>query len=369
GGQVFAVYPNTTLRIVDSDKSVFSVEAHLVENFWELPYVHFRSQRDEYNAEADIGSGRCHRESGPHEIPLNEADIVIFRQESGDFHQRQRLLQALAVVESEILVYLSPSLALNPKFGSKVLPATIAPDYVPRSHCTADTKGSAELKLEQALSFVQSELGAPSTFIAKPLCGDNGLGITALGQSPLDRDQYAEPQDGIRRLLRSYGDLVVQEYIPSIRAPHHTASDQLRHVDPNRHDFGEIRFLLIDGTIPRTREGGMIQVARRTPTADSLVADSGISVATKLSRKERTFLHNIGREYLRRGIYFGGGDLIRTPDDKRPFVFTDAARSVCGHAVVTGALNGEPYLIIDKVLNSVERHWVQRQAGEGLKVA
>jgi hypothetical protein len=87
-----------------------------------------------------------------------------------------------------------------------------------------------------------------------------------------------------------------------------------------------------------------------------LVADSGISYATKLSSRELEFLAQLGPLYRSWGIYFGGGDLIRTPDPDRPFVFTDAARSVCGHAVVTGALNNEPYLIIDQILDSIDRH-------------
>ncbi|MEL7367820.1 MAG: hypothetical protein AAFN74_02825 [Myxococcota bacterium] len=368
-GQVFAVYPNTTLRTMVSgkqqiDQSNITVEAHLIENFWASPYSHFRAQRDAYCANSDVGSKPCHRESGPYEIALRDADIIVYRQESGTWPQRRRLLRALAAVESEVLVYLSPQLALDPKSSSKVLPSTIAPDSVPRSFSTAEVEGGAELKIEQALSFVRTELGTPDTFIAKPLRGDNGIGITALGHNPLHSEQYTDPRGGLSTLLSTYGDLIVQEYVPSVRVPPDIPDNELSKVAPERCDFGEIRFILVDGTIPRTREGGLIQVARRTPTATSLIADSGISYATSLSEIERSFLQSVGREYMRRGIYFGGGDLIRTPDVDRPFVFTDAARSVCGHAVVTGALNGEPYLIVDQVLNSIERHWIRQQASE-----
>jgi hypothetical protein len=92
------------------------------------------------------------------------------------------------------------------------------------------------------------------------------------------------------------------------------------------------------------------------PSATSLIADSGISYPTTLSPAEYGFLERLGPVYRRMGIYFGGGDLIRTADPARPFVFTDAARSVCGHAVVTGALNGDPYLIVDQILDSIDRH-------------
>jgi hypothetical protein len=130
----------------------------------------------------------------------------------------------------------------------------------------------------------------------------------------------------------------------------------LANISRDRADFGEVRFLLIDGEVPRAQDGKPVAIARRVPTDSSLVADSGISYATHLTSQELEFLARVGPLYRKWGIYFGGGDLIRTPDPDRPFVFTDAARSVCGHAVVTGALNNEPYLIIDQVLDSIGRH-------------
>jgi hypothetical protein len=111
---------------------------------------------------------------------------------------------------------------------------------------------------------------------------------------------------------------------------------------------------LIDGELPRLPDGELCRVARRVPNDDSLIADSGVSYPTTLSAAEIAFLTRVGALYRQWGINFGGGDLIRTPDPARPFVFTDAAQSVCGHAVVTGALNGEPYLIVDRILDSID---------------
>ena len=123
-------------------------------------------------------------------------------------------------------------------------------------------------------------------------------------------------------------DLVVQEYVPSVRSPL-PRDAALADVPRDRRDFGEVRFLLIDGEVPRDAAGEPYLVARRVPREGSLVADSSISHPTSLSAAELAFLRRLGPVYKRLGIHFGGGDLIRTPDPARPFVFTDAARSPC----------------------------------------
>ena len=363
GGEVYAVYPNAELHSLSGRGSPgYAVDAHRIEYFAASPYEHFKSQRRSYDAGSDVGSQPCHRQSSARAIELTDADVIVFRQETGPVSMRRQMLKALAAIEDRVLVYLSPTLALDPRYSSKVLPAQIAPERVPLSFETQAVKGDIAAKVEQAMRFVQGELRAPPTFIAKPIFGDNGIGITACGRSPIEGGRDVDAHGAVTHLLQTHGDLIIQEYIPSIRAPADIAAGDLHQVSEDRRDFGEIRFLLIDGTIPRTRDGRRIQVARRVPTASSLVADSGISYGTTLSREECDFLAQVGREYLRRNIYFGGGDLIRTPHPNRPFVFTDAARSVCGHAVVTGALNGEPYLIVDQVLDSIERQLIRRTA-------
>ena len=365
-GTVYAVYPDTELRsTISQGRPVWTVDAHLVEHFSASPYEHFRSQRQSYDAAADVGSARCHHEAAAQPLALADADVIVFRQESGPEDQRTRLLRALEAVEDDVLVYLSPRLALDPESSSKVLPTLIAPDCVPASFATTACAGTPTAKVEAALRFVREALGSPDTFIAKPTNADNGVGITCCGQSPIATRTRRDPRATLTELMAKHGDFIVQEYLPSVRAPRGISSAALRDVPVDRRDFGEIRFLLIDGVIPRTPDGQRIQVARRVPTDASLVADSGISYATTLSVRECEFLEHVGREYVKRGIHFGGGDLIRTPDPARPFLFTDAARSVCGHAVVTGALNGAPYLIVDQVLDSIERRLVRRQLESG----
>ena len=362
GDAVYVVYPDTHLELrrtkSATDEGTPVVRAYRVEGFDAVPYDHFRRQTELYDSAADVGSKRCHRESAPVELRLDAVDAIVFRQEI-DAGQRTRLLRALARIENRVLVYLSPQLALQARYGSKVLPRTIAPKFVPRTFDTGHCSPGKD-KIVSALDFIRTELRAPETVIAKPRNGDNGVGIAILGRCPIAPSTHDEPQSKLRQMLERYGDVVVQEYLPSVRAPSNVG--ELADVPIERHDFGEIRFILIDGTVPRCRDGHRIVVARRVPTADSLVADSGISYPTQLSGPEQAFLTEVGRAYLKLGIHFGGGDLIRTPDPQRPFLFTDAARSVCGHAVVTGALNGEPYLIVDQVLDSIERRLVARRA-------
>ncbi len=370
GAEVYAVYPDTRLwtrgATVTAGPRV-TVHAHRIDRFWASPYHHFRCQRGAYTPGADVGSRGCHHEQPAEEVAVDEAEVVIFRQESGDEITRSRILRSLASVEDDVPIYLSPRLALDPALSSKVLPAKLAAHCVPRSMSTAAVHGT-EQKLDGALTFIREVLGAPDTVIAKPQRGDNGVGITALGRCPMTGSrQRADIRAELRQLMGTFGDVIVQEYVPSVRAP--AGVSDLADVPLDRHDFGEIRFLLIDGTIPRDREGLPIKVARRVPASTSLIADSGISHPTTLSRAEVEFVMNLGRAYLRLGILFGGGDLIRTPDPERPYLFTDAARSVCGHAVVTGALNGDPYMIIDKILDSVDRHVARRAAEETGRVA
>ena len=369
---IYVVYPHTAFSLSAASSgsgegqptsaTQITVQGHRLRGFTASPYDHYRSQRNHYDPAADLGSARCHEEGAAEAVELHPADVVVFRQESGPAEPRKQLLEALAAIEHEVLVYLSPKLALDPAFGSKALPARIAPETTPQSFNTRKTAGSAHEKAAAALAYVRGPLGHLDTVIAKPAHADNGAGIRILGRSPLlDVSPAEDAQRQLHDLVQRYRDVIVQEYIPSVRAP----SDldvPLAEVDPHRHDFGEVRFLLIDGEIPRRPDGQPIRMARRVPTDTSLLADSGISHPTTLSDAELRFLKKVGRAYVKMGIHFGGGDLIRTPNPARPFVFTDAARSVCGHAVVTGALNGAPYLVVDQVLASIERQWSLRHA-------
>jgi len=357
--EVYVAYPDSDWH--ESAAGELYVRAHRVLSFSAAPYAFYRSQRESYRADADVGSSRCHAELPAAALLVNALDAAIWRQETGDPARSMLLLRALSRVERDTTVYLSPALALEPRFGSKVLPRTFDERLTPRTWFTEAADKSPEDKIAGAMRFVH-ELGRPETLIVKPLYGNNGVGIHVLGRDPRSGQSAHGPLD--RRvwseLLARYGELVVQEYVPSVRAPGDISADGLSVVPVDRHDFGEVRFLLIDGELPRGVDGRPCVFARRVPVADSLVADSGISHPTTLSRAELAFLERLGPAYRRWGIYFGGGDVIRTPDPARPFVFTDAARSVCGHAVVTGALNGAPYLIVDQILDSLERHIARR---------
>jgi hypothetical protein len=327
--------------------------------------VFYRSQRDAYHADQDVGSDRCHVELEARPLVANACDAVVWRQESAAPESARALLQALTRVERDTVVYLSPRLALDPRFASKVLPRRVDQRLTPRSYLTTEEPNTlGDAKAEAARAFVHERLGTPETVIAKPVYGNNGVGIHVLGRHPITGATQLglDNLDSYNKLLAQYGELVIQEYIPSVRSPFGQDPALLAEVARERCDFGEIRFLLIDGEVPRDQTGKPIAVARRVPSETSLVADSGISYPTHLSSAELSFLERLGPLYRSWGIYFGGGDLIRTPDPERPFVFTDAARSVCGHAVVTGALNNEPYLIIDQVLDSIDRHVKNRRA-------
>jgi hypothetical protein len=364
GGEVYVVYPEAVpYRRPGRGANEVRVRAQRVESFHTAPYQHYRSQRDGYRADQHLGSRRCHREAAPRELLLNRADALIWRQETGDPARMCEALQLLELIEEHTLVYLTPKLALDPRFGSKLLPASIDARFVPHTFYTHELE--PEAKLDAALAFVRETLGDPETVVVKPLHTNNGVGITLLGRDPRRSERQgraAQDRDVLARMLSEYGDLVVQEYIPSIRAPEDVTPAELAQVPLDRRDFGEVRFLLIDGELPRRPDGSACRFARRVPAPDSLVADSGVSHPTELSAMEQAFVEYVGQQYLRWGIYFGGGDLIRTPDPARPFVFTDAARFVCGHAVVTGALNGDPYLIVDQVLDSVERRILERRS-------
>ena len=363
GAEVYLAYPDAAWR--ESAAGALHMLAHRVVSFSAAPYLYYRSQRSDYRAGADAGSARCHVELEHSELLLNELDAVVYRQESGEPERATLLLQALARLEQrgETLVYLSPRIALDPRMGSKNLPHLFDAKLTPRTYHTSDTTHGVSDKARAAVRFVREQLDQPETVIAKPLNGNNGVGIHVLGRDPVSNTRPHAVDDPARwaELLERHGDLVVQEYIPSVRSPVGDTPEALSAVPHDRHDFGEIRFLLIDGEVPRDAEGNPLLIARRVPAPHSLIADSGISYATSLSAAELEFLERLGPVYRRLGIYFGGGDLIRTPDPARPFVFTDAARHVCGHAVVTGALNGAPYAIVDRVLDSVERRVAQWQ--------
>ena len=352
-GEVYVAYPDSPWSL--SSQGELIISAQRVVSFPAAPYVFYRSQRATYQADEDVGSTRCHIELEPRPLVANHCDAVVWRQESGLPEAERALLQALTRVERDTVVYLSPWLALDPRFASKVLPRRVDERLTPRTYLTTEEPNTVgDAKAASARAFVYEQLGAPQTVIAKPVYGNNGVGIHVLGRHPLSGEVQLplDDLDTYNQLLRQYGELVIQEYIPSVRSPVGQAPEQLV---TERADFGEIRFLLIDGEVPRDREGRPAAVARRVPTDTSLVADSGISYATQLTDRELEFLAQLGPLYRSWGIHFGGGDLIRTPDPDRPFVFTDAARSVCGHAVVTGALNDEPYLIIDQILDSLDR--------------
>jgi hypothetical protein len=357
GADVFIVYPEATALRRGSS---WSIEAQRIIDFSVSPFHQYRSQRDSYRAGAHTGSLACHVASEPELVSLADAAALIWRQETGTRDDQLALLSMLSELEAHTIVYQSPRLALDPQFGSKVLPGMIDARCTPRSFYTHACRTGD--KLGEALAFITCELGDPTTALVKPLNTNNGVGIAVLGRDPRGGPQRRAADDRalLTRLLAEHGELVVQEYIPSIRAPREL-DVPLGEVPLDRRDFGEVRFLLIDGKLPRTPDGRACVFARRVPIAGSLVADSGISHPTTLSARERAFVEQVGRHYLRWGIYFGGGDLIRTPDPARPFVFTDAARSVCGHAVITGALNGEPYIIIDQLLDSLEAHIAGRR--------
>ena len=356
-GEIYIAYPDSPWSL--SSQGELIISAQRVVSFTAAPYAFYRSQREAYRADQDVGSQRCHVELEPRPLVANSCEAVVWRQESGAPDASRALLQALTCVERDTLVYLSPRLALDPRFASKVLPRRVDERLTPRSYLTTEEPNTTgDAKAEAARAFVLEQLGAAETVIAKPVFGNNGIGIHVLGRHPITAATHLrlDDLDTYNTLLAQYGDLVIQEYIPSVRSPVGQDPEVLANIPRERADFGEIRFLLIDGEVPRDHEGKPVAVARRVPTDTSLVADSGISYATHLTDRELEFLAQLGPLYRSWGIYFGGGDLIRTPDPDRPFVFTDAARSVCGHAVVTGALNGEPYLIIDQILDSIDRH-------------
>jgi hypothetical protein len=362
GDEIYVAYPDTPWTQAPHG-SVFAF-AQRVQTFRESPYRFYQSQRERYRAGADVGSPACHEESETITLELDALDAVVWRQETGTPDRTRTFLRALHRVEQSTVVYQSPRLALDPRLGSKILPGLVDARFTPKTHHTAGALSTRD-KARRAVRFVQDELGSPRTVIAKPLHGDNGVGIHVLGLDPRSGEKVARLDDlgAWVELIERYGDLVVQEYIASVRSPVGTGAQALAEVPHDRRDFGEIRFLLVDGELPRLPSGELCRFARRVPNDDSLIADSGISYATSLSGAESAFLTRVGALYRQWGINFGGGDLIRTPDPARPFVFTDAAQSVCGHAVVIGALNGDPYLIVDRILDSIDRQ-IQLRGGE-----
>lgn len=377
GDEVFVVYPrppaapatNPFARITEP-----RVLAHPVLRFRDSPYDFYRSQRASYDPRAHVGSEPCHEQGAPVEIDLRDVDAVVFRHETGDPVERQLLLQTLERIQEHTLVYLSPTLALDPKLGSKILPAMLDPARTPRTfrsdRCDGGCAGATiREKATAALVFIRECLGNPASVVVKPLHTDNGVGIRIMGDHPVDGSSAPADAAMLTEMLETFGDIAVQEYLPSVRRPADLMDTPLEHVPEDRRDFGEIRFVLVDGKVPRSADGEPIRVARRVPANDSIVADSGISHPSSLSPEELAFVEEVGQRYLELGIHFGGGDLIRTADPQRPFLFTDAAQSVCGHAVVTGALNREPYLIVDRVLDSIERQLDLHRASRALRTA
>ncbi|HKP64867.1 MAG TPA: hypothetical protein VJV78_49380 [Polyangiales bacterium] len=364
GDELYVAYPDTPWT--QAPNGSVHAFAQRVLGFCDSPYRFYQSQRERYRPGEHVGSAACHEVSETETLELDALDAVVWRQESGEPDRTRAFLRALSRVEQHTLVYQSPRLALDPRLGSKVLPGLVDTRFTPRTHHTASAATlSPREKARRAVSFVQTELGNPTTVIAKPLHGDNGVGIHVIGLDPRSGEKVARLDDlgAWVELIERYGDLVVQEYITSVRSPVGTSAEALSRIPRDRRDFGEIRFLLIDGELPRLPNGEICRVARRVPNDDSLIADSGISYPTSLSAAEAAFLTRLGALYRQWGIHFGGGDLIRTPDPERPFVFTDAAQSVCGHAVVTGALNGDPYLMVDRILDSID-HQIEVRGGE-----
>jgi len=367
-GEVYFAYPDSPWKL--SSQGELQIMAERVLSFSASPYAFYRSQRQAYRAGEDTGSARCHTAARPRPLLANACDAVVWRQESGTTANTHALLDALAQVERDTLVYLSPELALDPRYASKVLPRRFDERLTPITYLTTEHPSeTAPEKVRAILEAVRDRLGMPETLIVKPLNGNNGEGIHVLGRHPtcgLSSGAVTDPAI-YQTLLAQHGELVIQEYVPSVRAPADVDCARLDRVTHDRRDFGEIRFLLVDGEPPTAACGKPCLVARRVPSDDSLVADSGISYATSLSAAELSFLARLGPYYRELGIFFGGGDLIRTPHPHRPFVFTDAARSVCGHAVVTGALNGEPYLIVDQILDSLDRATHRRMSSEPVR--
>jgi hypothetical protein len=360
GGEVYVAYPDAApvVSLRGSRTPLVRVDAHRVSSFVDPPYAHYRGYRAAQSAGVPVDVGRCHEEAQATPLVLNDLDAVIWRQERGEPAQRGAQLRALRAVESDTLIYLAPRLALDPRFASKVIPDGVERRFRPRSFCTSwcPAEATARERAVAIVQFLHESLQDSSTVIAKTVVGDED-DEHVFGFNPITQRRECKIDDlsAWTALIQRCGDLVVQEYVPSVRAPDHEPGFSLSRVPHQRRDFGEVRFLLIDGQVPRDEAGFPYLVARSVPTGESLSADSGVSYPTSLSAAELSFLSTLGPLYRRWGIHFGGGDLIRTGDVERPFVFTDAARSVCGHAVVMGALNGEPYVIVDQVLDSVGR--------------
>ncbi|MBX2812578.1 MAG: hypothetical protein KTR25_12240 [Myxococcales bacterium] len=358
---IYVAYPHDHITMHSGH---LVIKARPLIDFSPSPYHYYQEQRSEYDSHRDLGSQACHVEGAPVDLLLSQVNAILWRQELGDPYLQREKLMAIASLRESTLLFLDPALLLSPEFSSKALPNLLAPQCVPVSFCTRTVDGSIADKAEAALDFVQHRLGDPQTTILKPFSGDNGLGITFLGQDP--RHVLDPPLKSfskirvITELLQQHQDIIVQEYIPSIRAPANGIATPTQ--------FGEVRFLLIDGQIPTRNDGKPLIFAHRSPTPNSLMADSGISQPTYLTSQEMLFLEDIGKSYRQMGIHFGGGDLIRTPDPERPFVFTDAARAVCGHLVVTGALNNQPYLIVDQVLDCFERCFSRHQSHQSVRM-
>lgn len=356
GDSLFIAYPNAEISEANGE---IRCEAHRLIDFSRNPYEFYRCQTSDFCPNRDVGSSACHKETPSISLPLHQVDAIIWRQETGSDHERKWKLSCLQNLPHQPLLFLDPKLLLDPNYSSKVLPNQLAPEYCPRSLQT-DGYVSPTEKIQAIHHFIHTELNEPETIMVKPLHGDNGIGIHVLGLDPRQQppstplDTSATYQPLLAHLLETHQDLVIQEYIPSIRKVPGLLE----------HQYGEVRFLLINGRIPTRPDGQPFRFARRTPAPHCLKADSGVSEATLLTEAELKFLDKLGDQYVQLGILYGGGDLIRTPDPKRPFLFTDAARAVCGHLVVTGALNQNPYLVIDQVLATFESAYAHHRAAK-----
>ena len=355
--EIWLVYPESTIK-KESHSNQLSVTAHRLLGFDAEPYRYYAEQKTTYDCNRDLGSCPCHRQTtGTQTISLNDSDIIVWRQEQAVQTQN---LEKLILLEDDVLLFHNPRLLLESQYSSKNIPRLINSAYCPVTYHTTDEINQTQ-KIHSALAFIDQNLSQCETIVVKPIFGDNGHGITLLGYNPVTQEFIAREDYGdlLAKFFSKHGDFVVQEYISTVRLPktYNSPAD----TTPNDLGFGEVRFILINGQLPKNPDGTPIVFARRTPTPDSFVADSGISYPTYLTKQETLFLEEVGQYYKEHQIHFGGGDLIRTNDPKRPFVFTDAARAVCGHAIVTGGLNKAPYLIIDQVIDCLWNLWETRQ--------
>ncbi len=327
------------------------VQCLMIRMFTQVPY-------DYFSDENHIGSC-CHTVATSVVMDIRTFDVIVWRREKSMQGSGVHLmLEKLAQIEKKnpnIVFLNSPTSILTSK-NSKEIPKDIGTMHYPLSFETVQIVGSAMQKVDASLDFVKERLQQPKTFVVKPHQGDNGKGVTLFGDYPvgardfpvIDAKKYVEH---LLYMLDQYGNLIIQEYLPSLRFP-----QALKHLHPaeaawKHQTYGEVRFLLLNGELLKDNKGQCLSIALRCPNDKSYLSDSGTSYRTNLTEQEQYFLeHYVGPYYKSNKILLGGGDLIRTADPVRPFLFTDAAQAICGHVVVTGALNGNPYLITQIIM-------------------